>query len=280
MLEYALVTRARCFLLPPDHPTRIVFEAARGAALATWESSSRALLGDDIADIIGHPLFTSLEVQHAMHDSDVRRSLLKRYRWNVVRPALLEREMVEFSAASAKIIPVLGVSYSSLVTSPRPFPHDWFCRHQDATTWFHYRVWALMRLTGAWPSALYGEEAFPLTIDSCKLCGEPDISILHPLVICRANASLFLHASGLLPMPPREHGCTFIRFLFTDKPCMEHMATLCALVSKAVSRCLLPAEVSDWDQLPLERACDDWSRLANGGSEILDDTDWQHWDGT
>ena len=64
-------------------------------------------LGPPFLDIVSHPDFATAEVEEARSSSECRRMVLKRYRNNVVLPALRERDLRLYLFSGSTVIPSL-----------------------------------------------------------------------------------------------------------------------------------------------------------------------------
>ena len=93
------MARARLAALPVDHPASVAWQASRLLQVPTWETASAAL-GNNLlkapVQIDLHPLFAGAPLAAARMDPGRRRDLLARYRWEVLRPALVEYDRQAF----------------------------------------------------------------------------------------------------------------------------------------------------------------------------------------
>ena len=77
--------------------------------------------------------------------------------------------------------------------------------------WF--RCWAIVRITGLWPSTLYGDACLRPSLASCPFCNAANIEVDHPLCTCIGFASAFLELSDVGLLPPRAHVSELMRVL-------------------------------------------------------------------
>ena len=97
MLEEAIVAKARVWLLPDDHPAAALLLQACGLPCHTWasvvsEAMEDPTLPQEVQEIHKCPLFTLAELNEARSDATVRKAVLKRYQWDIVRPCLMEHD--------------------------------------------------------------------------------------------------------------------------------------------------------------------------------------------
>ena len=125
----------------------------------------------EVVDITECGAFDGETLARARCCRDARRAVLRRYRWDHVRPVLRERDLRAFDAAAAVTIPVLGVPFSSLVPVPAPLPLALLGWKYDSLSWRWFRCWALIRISGRWPGVLVGADDMPFVMDRCPRCG-------------------------------------------------------------------------------------------------------------
>jgi hypothetical protein len=188
-MEYALVARARISLLPEGHPTRAIFDAAKSGTLPSWVPFTQELLalprlGEPIAEITSCTGFSDDYIQHARADKAVRKALLRRYRWEVVRPRLLAMDLAEYYDACAKPVPTLGIPFAVLEPNPGKLSVDLLRMNGAHGAWRWYRAWAMIRVSGRWPAPVWGCRDFPMVLDGCPFCGCTNVNVLHPLLEC------------------------------------------------------------------------------------------------
>ena len=118
-----MVARVRISLLPDGHPTRIMFDAANAGTLPSSASFKQLLLslpqfGEHIAKITSCTGFSEDYIEHARADNAVQKVLLRRYRWEVVRPRLLAKDLPEYHDTCSKPVPTLGLPFAVLEPNP------------------------------------------------------------------------------------------------------------------------------------------------------------------
>lgn len=101
--------------------------------------------------------------------------MLKRYRWDFVRPALRAKDTKEFLEACAAPVLVLAIPFSVLELKPGKLNVVLLRVSFCLRSWISYRSWATIGVNGRWPAPLWGSEIFPLAIDlllpGCAHCG-------------------------------------------------------------------------------------------------------------
>ena len=93
----AIMALSRLQLMPESHPGARMLAVAWAIPCAGWVATVKGLMADPtlhppIVDSLAHHSFTEFEVLHARTCKEQRRLLLKRYRNDVVLPALRERD--------------------------------------------------------------------------------------------------------------------------------------------------------------------------------------------
>ena len=113
MLEQAIMAQAQLWVLPGGHPAVVMREAARSSPAPSWWRR----VGNILADLPGGPLPDIIDVAEftdqiagATADPGKRKALLKRY---VVRPVLREYDPSVYQVAAARLLPSVGVPFSS-----------------------------------------------------------------------------------------------------------------------------------------------------------------------
>jgi hypothetical protein len=183
-LEQVLMARARAAVLPADHPLARVIELADQIPAHTWARASRLLQRsqrwlEPIPDLTQSPSFTPDELQDARGDAAKRREVLRRYKWTVVRPALVDYDSRAYTAAASSVIPTLAV----------PFARFLPCTHSEALEGFPpprapmhgkwLQAWALTRIAGKWPAVLWNGVSLLTTLDACPACDLCDVQVSH-----------------------------------------------------------------------------------------------------
>ena len=195
MVERAIVAKARCFLLPEDHPTARLIHIADSFPATHWASMiNRFRTHPDFARAIPEitePTVTSPEVLAAARACpDERRRVLKSYRCHVVRPVLQEYDMCAFSNALASKS-VLGVPFLELQPSlPNCSPVN-----LDVPMLRSFNLWseqwAIVRCTGCWPVRETRTCKFLAVLSTCISCGRESVDVAHSLCCCPATRMHF-----------------------------------------------------------------------------------------
>ena len=124
MLERAIMARARLLAQPPDHPGTRMLALARRLTCASWASAVAARMAEltpPVLDIDVHPVFCH-PLRGAQCSLQLRRSLLRDFKLQVVRPALRARDRTAFQRATGACLPTLGMSFAVLVPEPNQLP--------------------------------------------------------------------------------------------------------------------------------------------------------------
>lgn len=128
----------------------------------------------------------------------------------MVRPTLLQLDAQVFRVAAKRSMPALGVIASELQAVPSKLPSD--LMYLELGHWF--RCWAIVRLSGFWPSTLFGCNDLLTSLPACPLCGAADVGVGHALFSCEALRFAFEELASAVSLPPRSLGATFSCILF------------------------------------------------------------------
>ena len=210
VFEYAIVCRARLFVLPDDHPAVEMFKASVVLPNADcWASQIKARMlasRPPVPDIVEVPTFSVRELVSARSDKAVRKLVLRRYRSEVVRPRLLQADAALFETAASKNIVTFGLPFKAFMPSPVAFDAVWLSLEPVPSSWLWYRCWAIVRMTGKWPCVLFGDEELQVTLGQCGACGECDVTVIHALTQCPAvgfrRTELFIQLGILVEVAP------------------------------------------------------------------------------
>ena len=242
MWEYAIVALARLSLLPCGHPASAMLALALCREGFSWPSHildyMRSLGVPALPDAPG---FSAEAISQARAERATRRTLLRQYRWDIVRPALHAAEAHAYARTAARIVPVLDTPFASLMPTPARLPSSWLDAAGRADTWRCFRCWSLIRLTGRWPCSVLGASDLPFTLAHCHQCPARDITILHPLLACPGTAIARLRLGPLAPLAPPTDTLPWIRAFFADLPDPAAQLTAIEAVGQAVFPCMLAA---------------------------------------
>ena len=222
VIEAAVVALARLRLLPDSHPGHRMLRLADGTVAPTWASKVRELMAErdlpsPIADITDHPAFTRQQLDLARSSREDRKLLLKRYRQEVVRPPLQQRDVELFHASAAARVHFAPWTLLDLMPEPTPPPFELLSMDWGSKTWPFYRMWAIVRLSGAWPFSPSGGHGFPRVLDSCPACGSGDGTVCHLLCACPATRSFVADLMALECVTLKNwQGDAFIYWLFAE----------------------------------------------------------------
>ena len=212
--------KARLQLLPDSHPAKRLLEVAARSRVFTWASLVTSLQRRrdwpaPIPDIVD--AFDASRIRDALRSKDSRRYLLRAYRRTCVEPVLREYDLNAFLQVDASG----SWSYTSFQPAfnatlfARLLDMDW-----DADVWGFYRTWAVVRVTGRWPLALFGWLDLPRTLPECPLCGVSDADVVHVLLSCPHTVEDFrawsLATDCYSPVATRPPWDTFSAALFAE----------------------------------------------------------------
>ena len=215
MWEFAIVARARLFLMPPESPAARIFQIALHCTCPTWvlhvaNFMTSSSLPETIPEIWSMSGISVAKVTKAQGDNIARKDLLRRYRMDVVRPILLQRDRIRFASSAQADLPCIMTSFARLQPLAAMPDQGLLGWEFDRRTWRHYRCWAVVRISGRWPLAVLGASDCPQSLEFCRLCGTPDVDVCHALCECRGTSSLYdqLRVKGACPDRDRAPACT------------------------------------------------------------------------
>ena len=82
----------------------------------------------------------------------------------------------------------------------------------DGEDWNLYKAWAVARLTGRWPLAIFGLDFLPLCLEYCPLCNYKEPGLRHLLADCPGTQALYDEWAAMVSGEPRSSG----RLSWTD----------------------------------------------------------------
>ena len=219
-LESAILARTRIQLLPSHHPSRQTFETAVNLTVGSWSHKLDSLLTEyglrEIPDIAHHSLFTSQELATAICAPDIRKNLVRRFKWDVVRPLFLVIDRQHFQEQLQKAMGCFTVPFSVLSPSSFLFRTEMLAHAGGPATWTHFRVWTLARMTGKWPRLGESAVEFDHSRAWCPHCGISDVDLAHALAECDEVPVSYDHVFGSARRPPRQNSEEVLIFLFGD----------------------------------------------------------------
>ena len=195
MLEQALMLKARTQLLPEAHPAkRVLSLTALSSVAIPWpdavsEIQRRLGLTAPLPDITATVSDTDLE--EAGRDKGARLKILHHYKSSVVRPACIRYDQAAFDAAGTRDWWFYAEHQSSL----RQLPFVLLTVDWDVSNWLHYKLWAVVRVTGRFPLQFFGFDSMPKILPFCPLCRSPDATMEHVLSACGSTLDLYTAAS-------------------------------------------------------------------------------------
>ena len=92
----------------------------------------------------------------------------------------------------------------------------------------------MSRVTGRWPLQVFGGLAFPGRLDTCRGCGEFEISVVQTLCVCVGLASLREDVRTHGKLPPPSNVSAFLLGLFREGPPVDQRALHVEFVGRAL----------------------------------------------
>ena len=217
-IEYAIMAEARIHVLPRDHPAVLMAEAATSSLAYTWLRSVATLRGrvggrTPIPSLLDFaPAVARLEAARA--DADERKHVLRRYRWEVVHPALQAYDRECYLRAASRVIVAFGVPFTHFQPLPSQTPSGLLCCDWGSSSWRLYRLWAVCRMTGRWPLPVLGQTELPESLQVCAACGQINISVTHPLLVCPGTLVLHQTLTAAVGSLYRDSQVAFLTAVF------------------------------------------------------------------
>jgi hypothetical protein len=251
--EAAIIAFARFFVLPHRHPGTLILELIRDHSLSDWASLVLDYMSQHHIPIITEAGFDAPLLEDARENKTCRKSLLRRYRWDCVKPKLLAQDAATFASKSARIIPTFGVPLSAFLPQLGRLPITWLSAPHQPGMWKFFRCWSLTRLTGRWPCSVLGSPDLPYTLETCPWCSAVEITVLHPFSACHKAAEHWAPvARDTQTGRPTDQSISIQ--LFGDCSDPVELWQLIAVVGAVLTECI----VSSFG-LPLERDDDFFS---------------------
>ena len=130
MVERAILTRARIFLLPSEHAAHRMLRLAVDKQAPSWATCVKALMVDprfssplpEVTSVLG---MNPSILAEARRDKLVRKKILSDYKWQVVRPVLLDYDQRAFVQASTTLLPASVCRFLLSCLSYAGYP--WIC---------------------------------------------------------------------------------------------------------------------------------------------------------
>ena len=226
--------KARTQLLPDSPQARRILSLVEGSLVCIPLASIERRLG------LSSPLpsitsfFSARELAEARSTKESRLSLLRHFKASVIRPACIRYDRAAFDAAAARG----SWFYALLQSGLRALPVELLRVDWDRSSWGHYNLWALVRVTGRFPLSFFGFDTVPSTLSFCPLCRLPSTTIAHLLCSCPATLALYTFYSsvslglGCFSSAVRPHWQHFQLVLFTWSPHMPDNLTRFAYVGR------------------------------------------------
>jgi hypothetical protein len=280
MWERAIMSRARIFLHPSDHPASIWQRLSATTLALTWTScvahAMRTKFPARIPDIICPNVTSSDALAVARGCNLKRRALLRSYKFAHVRPALTEYDQNAFSAVAAKSLGSLRWSFLRLQPATQPFPYE-LLHDYGAFFWKWYRMWAITRISGAWPAPIFGDADVFDILPCCPLCEAMDVSIVHPLCVCPGTEELYNELAASVTVPSRSSSNLLMFVLFTHDPPPQCRRDIIEYVGRALSLSMSAQFGSDEDQEYVAATAEPHDNLLSSIDALLETAEWNAW---
>jgi len=197
VLEATFMAFARLQILPSTHPGARMLNVACLSGAETWAVKVRAALSsselpEPIPELAQCGLFSMEAITQSRTDKEARRQLLRRYRHAVVRTILTQMDVQVLQQTLSCHSSFPPWSLADFVTGSPRIPMDLLEVEWSPRIWLHFRVWSLIRISGRWPLTCWGLSTLPYVLLVCPLCGAPQVSPGHILMICPGTLHLYL----------------------------------------------------------------------------------------
>ena len=183
-MQRIVMARARIYMLPSDHPTKMAAASIMGALdQGTWWHDADAIM----RDICG------IQVDIWQHfglrfdqDSDTasKRKLMQQYKTQVVLPHLKALERDWFAQQVAMLASDAIVPYAEILPLHQPWRPierwaDW-----TPSQWAMLRTWSVSRVLGRLPLLAHTGVDFITALAVCPFCQHPMAGIQHMVQEC------------------------------------------------------------------------------------------------
>ena len=234
-IECAIMAAARLLTLPVGHPALTMVEAVSRCWATTWVGvvdvlRKRAGVGTSFEEF--EPVAGCLE--KARNDPAVRKAILRRYRWEVSRPALNLYDRESYMKAATKELPAFDMPFTHFQPLPSRTATELLCCEWGPLSWRYYRVWALGRMTGRWPLPVLGDAEMPAVLQYCAACGACDVDVCHSLLACPGTDAFMTALVEAVGPVYRESKAIFLTTLFGHAPRPGHRRHHILFVGKAI----------------------------------------------
>ncbi len=110
--------------------------------------------------------------------------MLRRYKWEIVRPALREYDTIAFTKAAEEVIPSFGLPFLAFQQQPLRLPLKLLDEAPGRLAWTWLPVRLLTRISGRWPLCISGSEEMPDALSQCAARGTMNVTVVHALAGC------------------------------------------------------------------------------------------------
>lgn len=186
VIEEALMALARLRTTP--QPTSALVRLAEENGSNTCLQRLRDLLAvgsmqPPLLEIHEHPSFAA-QIVTACSDTQERKTLLRHYRTQVIRPRMAQIDEEHFLASVCERYQGIDVRYQEVVPLSAAWPVGCRLEMSADMPWQVFRCWSLLRCSGRWPMEVYGKQGMPACLDACPMCSATVCSVMHPLASC------------------------------------------------------------------------------------------------
>ena len=153
-----VLARARLLLLPAGHPVEAAVNGALNVTGKNWLRDAESVMED---------LGIGTDICHDWSDigrssSKKTKDFLKKWKLQVVRPAVWRLEEEWFRVQLSKLNNDGLVPYAELVPLRQPCPAVVRWAPWGKTMWRFHKAWCLARVTGGIPLVIWGGSASPV----------------------------------------------------------------------------------------------------------------------
>ena len=239
MWEYACVARARALLMPINHPVTRLLHIASALPFWTWPVMIKRFMEGEhlprvIQDITACSNFCAAELEQARSDKVLRRTLLKRYRWEVVRPVLQDYDGAKYTRAAKVTIQPWGATFLEFVPTLAPLPQQLTLAVGVPAMRVWQRIWNIVRLYGCWPDCVHGGEELSFLQTTCKLCGAFSVDVSHAVCECPGTLQWYAELAQEHNVARRAHVRQLALQLFGPCPIVSERLAHIAFVGQAI----------------------------------------------
>ena len=220
--ENAIVALARLQLSPVSHPASRMLDAVIAHCVPSWYSVVCGLMasGDAssrIPEIAACGLFSPSALANARTSAHARRDCLRKYRQQIVKPALLALDWAASASSLGRQLAGLGMGFSEFLPASMELRVDACSLDWGVHSAQGWRSWAVVRITGTWPLCVFGGDGLPFAIPQCSGCGACSVGVVHALCVCPGTLVHFHWLRQHVVVPDRLEVPQFLKSLFSGE---------------------------------------------------------------